>query len=70
MESSARSFLDTLLSTPGVSGYEQAVQQIVRDYVSSFADEIDTDLHGNVIATLNSGGAPRSCSTGTAISLV
>lgn len=58
MESSARSFLDTLLSTPGVSGYEQAVQQIVRDYVSSFADEIDTDLHGNVIATLNSGGAP------------
>ena len=49
MESSARSFLDALLSRPGVSGYEQAVQQIVRDYVSPFADEIETDLHGNVI---------------------
>ncbi|MGB0542435.1 MAG: M42 family metallopeptidase [Longimicrobiales bacterium] len=58
MESSARSFLDALLSRPGVSGYEQAVQQIVRDYVSPFADEIETDLHGNVIATVNGNGGP------------
>lgn len=58
MESSARSFLDALLSRPGVSGYEQAVQQVVRDYVSPFADEIETDLHGNVIATVNGNGGP------------
>ena len=58
MENSARSFLEALLTTPGVSGYEQAVQGIVRDYVAPFADEVVTDLHGNVIATVNAGGGP------------
>lgn len=58
MESSARAFLEALLSTPGVSGYEQAVQQVVRDYVAPFADDVETDLHGNVIATVNPGGTP------------
>jgi endoglucanase len=58
VESSSRSFLDALLSAPGVSGYEQAVQQVVRDYVAPFADQIETDLHGNVIATVNPAGGP------------
>lgn len=58
MDSNARSFLDALLSTPGVSGYEQAVQAVVRDYVAPFADDVRTDLHGNVIATVNEGGGP------------
>jgi len=58
VESSARSFLNALLSTPGVSGYEQAVQQIVREYAAPFADDIQTDLHGNVIATVNGTGGP------------
>lgn len=59
VESPARDFLETLLATPGVSGYEQPVQQVVRDYAASFADEITTDLHGNVILTANPGAAPR-----------
>ena len=58
MDSSSRSFLDDLLSTPGVSGYEQSVQQVVRDYATPFSDEIRTDLHGNVIATANPGSKP------------
>ena len=58
MEPSAREFLHALLKTPGVSGYEQPVQQIVREY-ASFADEVRTDLHGNLILTSNPGAEPR-----------
>ena len=58
MEISARAFLEDLLSAPGVSGYEQAVQEIVREYVKPFAEEVHTDLHGNVIATVNTAGSP------------
>lgn len=50
MESSAHSFLKQLLETPGPSGYEQPVQDVVRNYVGPFADEVRTDVHGNVIA--------------------
>jgi putative aminopeptidase FrvX len=56
---SSREFLERLLSTPGVSGYEESVQQVVRDYVADVADEMRTDLHGNVIATGNPGSGLR-----------
>ena len=59
METSARDFLNRLLSTPGVSGYEQSVQEVVRAYAEPFADEIRTDVHGNVLATVNPGAEPR-----------
>ncbi len=50
MDPNALDFFQSLLATPSPSGYESAVQQIVRDYVAGFADEVRTDLHGNVIA--------------------
>lgn len=53
MESSAREFFETLLATPGVSGYEQKVQDEVRSYAADFTDSITTDLHGNVILCKN-----------------
>lgn len=59
MEDSAKDFLIELLSTPGVSGYEQRVQDVVRKYAAPFADTITTDLHGNVILTANSGAEAR-----------
>lgn len=59
MNQSSREFLERLLSTPGVSGYEQSVQEVVRDYVADVADELRTDLHGNVIATGNPGSELR-----------
>lgn len=62
MESSAKAFFQTILETPSPSGYEQPVQQVVREYAGKFADEVRTDLHGNVIAcchpTSEKGGAP------------
>lgn len=59
MDAHARAFLDRLLTTPGVSGYEQPVQAVVREYVSAFADDVRTDVHGNVIATVNAGAPTR-----------
>jgi putative aminopeptidase FrvX len=53
METFAKDFFRELLETPSPSGYEQPVQAIVRRYVEKFADEVRTDLHGNVIACCN-----------------
>ena len=53
MDSTALGFFRTLLETPSPSGYESNVQQFVRDYVKDFADEVRTDLHGNVIVVKN-----------------
>jgi putative aminopeptidase FrvX len=50
MEPSAKAFLQQILETPSPSGYEQPVQELVREYVGKFADDVKTDLHGNVIA--------------------
>src|SRR5262245_10203584 len=53
METSAKKFFKDILETPSPSGYEQPVQDIVRRYAADFADEVRTDLHGNVIAVCN-----------------
>lgn len=53
MDRSAKKFLRDILETPSPSGYEQPVQDIVRQYVAEFADDVRTDLHGNVIAACN-----------------
>ena len=46
-------FFQKILETPSPSGYESPLQGIVRDYVAPFADEVRTDVHGNVIAVKN-----------------
>jgi len=53
VESSALEFFKNLLETPSPSGYESRLQQVVRDYAADFADEVRTDLHGNVIVVKN-----------------
>lgn len=53
MDANAKAFLNDLLNTPSPSGYEQKVQAVVRDYVAPFADQVTTDLHGNVIVGKN-----------------
>jgi endoglucanase len=59
MDTSAKKFFKDILETPSPSGYEQPVQEIVRRYVADFADEVRTDLHGNVIACCNPGATLR-----------
>jgi putative aminopeptidase FrvX len=58
MREASYEFLKSLLSTPGPSGYEQAVAEIWRAEAGEFA-EVRADRMGNSFATLNGGGAPR-----------
>jgi len=53
MDDQQLDFLKTLVATPGVSGYEQQVQQVIRDYAAPFCDSMTTDLHGNLILCRN-----------------
>ena len=50
MEHTSHEFLRQLLETPSPSGFEQPIQQVVRDWIKPFADEVTTDRHGNVFA--------------------
>ena len=59
LETKSRSFLEQLLTTPSPSGYEQEVQGHVRAWADDLADEVRTDVHGSVIASVNEGGSPR-----------
>jgi len=59
MEIPSLDFLKELLHTPSPSGYERPVQDVVRRFAASFADEVSTDLHGNVAVAVNPSGSPR-----------
>lgn len=52
-------FLKKIEETPSVSGFEQPVAKIIRERMKRHADQITTDVHGNVIAVLNPKGKPR-----------
>jgi len=53
MDSGARAFLQEILQTPSPSGFERPVQEVVRKYAGQFAEQVRTDVHGNVIAVKN-----------------
>lgn len=53
MNLQAKDFLKNILTTPSTTGFEEPVQQLVRDYAQPFADSIRTDIHGNVFAARN-----------------
>jgi endoglucanase len=59
MDAAPLDFLKRLLHTPSPSGYERPIQDVVRQYVGSFADRVSTDLHGNVIAVKNPSAKTR-----------
>lgn len=59
MLSSSREFLLKLLGTPAPSGAEVPIQRVVREHMSSYADTVDTDVHGNVIFGLNPGASRK-----------
>ena len=52
-------FLRELLDAPSPSGFEGPAQRVVREYLRRYADEVRTDVHGNVIAVKNPEGKPR-----------
>ena len=59
MDESRVQFLRRLIASPSPSGFEQPVQEVIRAEVSQYTDAVHTDVHGNVIASLNAGGSPR-----------
>jgi len=52
-------FLKRFVDTPSPSGFERPAQEVWREYVSKFADEVDWDVQGNSIGVINRGGSPR-----------
>lgn len=59
MKATSSSFLESLLDTYGLSGWETAVQKKWLDYVSAFAHETGSDAYGNAYAIINPTGSPR-----------
>ncbi|MFH1023104.1 MAG: M42 family metallopeptidase [Planctomycetota bacterium] len=59
MERTSQEFFENLLSTPSPSGAEEAAVRLWASYARPFADRIEKDVHGNVMAVLNPEGAPR-----------
>lgn len=59
MHERGKGFFFRLLQTPSPSGYEERIQSVVRAWAKEYAEEVRTDLHGNVIAVLNPDGQPR-----------
>ena len=44
MQKESYTFLEQLLETPSPSGFEQAIQRVVKRRVSKFADEVSLDV--------------------------
>ncbi|MHC4407317.1 MAG: M42 family metallopeptidase [Planctomycetota bacterium] len=59
MDPDAHAFFERILETPSPSGFESPLQQVVRVYASDFADEVTTDVHGNLVAVKNPGAPLR-----------
>ncbi len=59
MRKESLEFLRKLMEAPSVSGFERPAQDLFREYVGAFAEEVRTDVHGNAIAAVNSGGKLR-----------
>jgi endoglucanase len=53
MLDSAHQFLRTAIETPSPSGFEEPIQELVRNYIAPYADDLRTDVHGNVVAVKN-----------------
>lgn len=56
MKKNSFDFLVELLETPSVSGFETEIQKVIKKRVKSFADRVEVDVHGNLIAVVNPGG--------------
>ena len=59
IDTKAKEFLKELLKTPGLPGYELPAQNVWKNYVKNFSDEVSTDNYYNGIAKLNGEGYPK-----------
>lgn len=66
MQDESLEFLKKLLSTPSPTGFEYRGQKVWKEFVSQFADSVESDAYGNVYATVNPNGSPTVMLTGHA----
>lgn len=59
MDAASVEFLKRLLDAAGPSGFESRPARVWREEAGSLADEVEADVSGNSVATLNPGGSPR-----------
>jgi len=52
-------FLQGMVEVPSPSGYEEKVQDYVATHVRAFADDVQRDVHGNLMAIRQPRGRPR-----------
>ena len=53
MRAESLEFLKAVVNEPSPSGYEEAAAELYRKYTKAVADDVSTDVHGNVYAVLN-----------------
>lgn len=53
MRAESLEFLKAIVNVPSPSGFEERAAEVYRSYTKPFADEVITDVHGNVAAILN-----------------
>ena len=59
MNSEDFAFLKELVETPSPSGYEQPAQQVIKNQLEGIADNLQTDVMGNLITSLKGQGGPK-----------
>jgi len=59
MNDSDFAFFKELVETPSPSGFEQPAQRVIRRQLVGVADELHTDVMGNLIARLEGSGGPK-----------
>ncbi len=52
-------FFKQLVETPSPSGYEQPAQRIIKKQLEGIADNLHTDVMGNLVADIKGQGGPR-----------
>jgi endoglucanase len=55
MNKVSKQFLTDLINAISPSGYEQCAAAVWKEYARTFADRIETDVHGNSHAVINAG---------------
>jgi tetrahedral aminopeptidase len=59
MQRESQEFLEAFLATNTPSGFESEGQALWRERAGRYADTVHSDVHGNMIACINSGAATR-----------
>jgi len=59
LDKRSHDFLQRFVDAPSPSGFERPAQEVWREYVSDFADRVESDVQGNSIGVINEGGNPK-----------